>query len=149
MAKKGRSGRGQRDASDIANSMLLSPTVTPTIIKATPVADRRTYNPSGPLRPALSFGSTVSRITVKDRYYGGHQKRIKDRARIAAKASQRGKAVKLRSQTKAVQAFLHPATVPLCVRRGIRREVLHALRKTGMAGSTKKRRRNFYSNIRC
>lgn len=46
-------------------------------------------------------------------------------------------------------AFASPQNMMICVRRKTRKQVLHALKKTG-AGSRKKiRRRNEWSDIRC
>lgn len=53
------------------------------------------------------------------------------------------------SQTKALVAFQEPDKLPLCVRRGIRKQVLHA---KGVAGSKKpqnKPRRNEWSDVSC
>lgn len=44
--------------------------------------------------------------------------------------------------------FALPRETTICVRRGVRKEVLHAYRKTGKNGG-KHYRRNFYSNISC
>lgn len=45
-------------------------------------------------------------------------------------------------------AFNVPRLVGICVRRKVRREVLHALNRTGK-GSGGPRRRNFYSSVKC
>lgn len=46
--------------------------------------------------------------------------------------------------------FTYPKHVVLCVRRHRRREVLHALRKTGRGGRwNRKPRRNQWSNVKC
>lgn len=53
---------------------------------------------------------------------------------------------------KQIQAltFHAPKYVAICVRRGRRREVLHALKKIGKGAGTKKRpHRNYWSNVRC
>ena len=47
-------------------------------------------------------------------------------------------------------AFAIPSRVAVCARRKIRREVLHAYRIAGSSGSGhRKRRRNFWSDVRC
>lgn len=46
------------------------------------------------------------------------------------------------------RGFAHPPGVAVCIRRKTRREVLHALRKTGRGGS-KKRRYNWKSFVKC
>lgn len=49
---------------------------------------------------------------------------------------------------KAFFSFSDPRRVIICVRRKIRKEVLHALRKSGRSGQ-RRPRRTTYSNIRC
>lgn len=47
-------------------------------------------------------------------------------------------------------SFRSPKFVAVCVRRNARKEVLHALGKTGKGGGFKKKpRRNYWSNVRC
>lgn len=46
-------------------------------------------------------------------------------------------------------AFALPTQVAICVRRKVRREVLHAIRVAGRTGRGGKRHRNAYSNIKC
>lgn len=48
----------------------------------------------------------------------------------------------------AIQAFKAPTYIALCIRRGIRKEVLHALGKTGK-GSRSPKKRSSFSNIWC
>lgn len=52
------------------------------------------------------------------------------------------------SQTKAIIAFAEPSRVAVCVRRGVRREVLHALKVAGGTGM-KRRRLTSSSKISC
>ena len=52
------------------------------------------------------------------------------------------------SHTKARIAFADPKRIALCIRRQKRKEVLHALNKTGKIGQ-KKPQRNEYSSISC
>jgi hypothetical protein len=47
-----------------------------------------------------------------------------------------------------IEAFKAPRNVAICVRRKIRKQVLHALKKTGK-GSSPPRRRNNWSNVKC
>lgn len=42
-----------------------------------------------------------------------------------------------------------PERVTVCVRRGVRKQVLHAYKKTGRGKSQRRRRRSQHSNIRC
>lgn len=48
-----------------------------------------------------------------------------------------------------IRAFRAPRRVLVCLRRKVRREVLHALSRTGLGAKQRKRRRNQYSEIRC
>lgn len=48
-----------------------------------------------------------------------------------------------------VIGFEHPKRVLICLRRKARREVLHALKKTGRGHGGGRKRRNAYSNVRC
>lgn len=48
-----------------------------------------------------------------------------------------------------LEAFKAPQHVAVCVRRKVRDQVLHALKKTGKNSSRKKPRRNQWSYVRC
>ena len=85
------------------------------------IEDRREWNPE-PISPARSSPRYGARLTV-------------DRSPA-------------RSQTKARVSFAMPNKVAICVRRGIRREVLHALAIAGGKGF-RKPRRGPYSSISC
>lgn len=95
-----------------------------------PVEDRRSYYPAR-FRPArLIDGSSNYRLVV---------------AKPATKPAARTK-----SRLPSAVGFQDPRKVVICVRRKIRKEVLHALRKTGRGGSRSwKRKRNVYSDVRC
>lgn len=45
--------------------------------------------------------------------------------------------------------FARPDLVAVCLRRKVRKEVLHALHRTGRGRGKAPRRRNLYSNIKC
>lgn len=45
--------------------------------------------------------------------------------------------------------FADPDLVTLCIRRKVRREVLHALRRTGLGSKKRHRRRNHHTIISC
>lgn len=90
------------------------------------VDDRRFYDPAGPLRPAYSLG--------------------RDARRLIAKSSPVGRT---RNDTLSARVgFAVPDRVAVCVRRQQRKEVIHALGKSGSGGS-RRRRRNAWSNIDC
>lgn len=96
--------------------------------------DRRTYHPEGRFRPAMAVPKSA-RIMV-DRPVTKKHTKLSDRLYKNA----------LRGFGKI--AFRDPARVLLCIRRKERREVLHALNRTS-PGRGKKKRKNFWSAIRC
>lgn len=53
------------------------------------------------------------------------------------------------SQTKAVLAFAKPSRVALCIRRSIRKQVLHAFKQTGAGKHHRRPRLNEWSSISC
>lgn len=54
----------------------------------------------------------------------------------------------VRLTSPVVTSFKAPRHVAICVRRKIRKAVLHALDKVGK-GSSRPRRRNYWSNVKC
>lgn len=83
--------------------------------------DRRQFHPQGPTRPAASISKSRHRLKVRPDPW---------------------------KQTKATLLFDTPDKVLVCVRRGIRKEVMHAIGKAGKRGQ-KKPRRSEYSSISC
>lgn len=139
MAAKGTSNRGS--ANDISPSLdsLLSPPLPPTkpLVQTslvvpvsrpsvlTPQSDRRLYHPNKFMVHALPRAAAQ---LVPDR---------------------RGNAIRAQNLSPRLM-FNTPARVALCVRRKMRREVLHALkltRKSGKGGG--RRHRNAWSQIKC
>lgn len=102
--------------------------------------DRRTWHPEGSWRTAISFS--------------GNRHRLQDVARRSrermGKMSKAGKmlAVVPGQMEPGVIAFQNPARVVVCARRQRRKEVLHALGKTGITGQ-RKPRFNWLSDISC
>lgn len=91
-----------------------------------PQSDLRVYHPQRPLfRPLAATRRSVTQIEAKQY-----------------------QATRLNRQTKATLVFNGPESIPLCVRRRRRKQVLHA---KGVAGSKnlKKPHRNFWSAISC
>lgn len=88
--------------------------------------DRRFFHPDRAMRPVVSFVRSASRVVAK----------------------QRVKFVQP-SQTKAILAFDEPRRVIVCLRRRIRREVLHASGFAGSGRPMRKPRRNALSSISC
>lgn len=125
MAKKKSKSRTAAHASDVAN---LDRLVVPTVTRLSPIVlpeieDRRTYNPTKTVARPRSIRQDQARVTLK---------------------SPRAKTL----QTKTPLGFAVPDKVALCVRRNIRKEVLHAKRVAGRSG-LKRPRRNFWSSIKC
>lgn len=101
--------------------------------------DRRNWHPD-PVAPARSFSQSRHRLTVVDRTPRQNSKKnFLDRfAHLRS----------FPSQTKAAIAFQAPEKVLVCVRRQMRKEVLHARKKAGKRGQ-RKPRFNAYSRISC
>lgn len=136
MAKsKGKSHLGGRDYTPIATrdplqSLLvprpalsvswLSPTLETDVFE-----DRREWHPEGVNRPALGAPRAATRPVAKQR-----------------------PAFSVPSQTKGIIAFAEPNRVAVCVRRKVRKQVMHALNKAGGKGH-RRPRRNAQSSISC
>lgn len=94
--------------------------------------DRRQFHPDGVYSPPRRLDRPRAKIVVRAR------------SRVApAPQSVRPAAV-----PRAFLSFDVPQKVLICVRRKIRKEVLHAFHKTGKSGQ-RKPRRNLYSDISC
>jgi len=128
-----RRGRRNRDTSDIASTLLVSPPRSLAFTSAelarlyarasAPLEvedDLRRWDPEGVDRPA--------RTGV------GQKARIREFYHATRFVGQPG--------------FARPRVVMECVRRAVRREVLHALRRT-RSGAGGKKRRNWRSLVRC
>lgn len=126
MAKKNRT---RREASTPTPSLTF--TLPRSTSPLTLFEDRRLYHPEQAQRPALSFRGAKHSLTVTTNTPKKIQGRFGDR-----------------SQTKGTVAFGQPNALLVCVRRKVRKEVLHAFRKTGKRGN-KKPRRNWLSSISC
>lgn len=144
MAKK----RSRRDTTAISNrrlpgSSLLygSPGTNYVTYLKTPLQlyeDRRLWHPEGAFAPAKSFSRARHRLTLQT-------------YTPAPRSLNRDRFAHLRSfnrQTKARISFAQPDRVLICVRRNIRKQVLHAFRKTGKVGQ-KRPKFTFYSRISC
>lgn len=129
MARRSRrSSPGERDASDIANLGLLdglpfAGSVAPLL----EVEDRRQFTPAV-YRPARTFRGW---------------------ARLGLSGSARPNRVKPARVDLGRVSFSAPGSTVICVRRSRRREVLHALRKTGRGSGGGRKRRNEFSSVSC
>lgn len=92
------------------------------------IEDRRLFNPD-PARAPKGLRTWVVPVVAKP-----------PKAAPTAKPAVRPKVTRL--------AFKSPLGVAICVRRKIRRSVIHALGKAGK-GSKRPRRRNAWSDVRC
>lgn len=108
--------------------------------------DNRTYHPDGNFRTPSMLNPYEPEIEVyeqtKRRPAGLRSNQSYRQTRPYGRATQNQQAL---SQSV---AFRDGSRVAVCVRRKQRKEVLHALRKTG-GGSRKPRRYNRYSQVKC
>lgn len=134
LARKGsvRSSRVRRDASVIASELdsLLDPAALAGSGRALlDVEDRRQFYPAVHYRPARTFRGW---------------------ARLGLVAPQSNRSSRARSAMTGPISFRAPEATLVCVRRHQRREVLHALKKTGGRGGRQRRpRRNVFSSVSC
>lgn len=132
MARRGRRN-SQRDAYDIATPVLERRNALTSVdellrayeaLDTTPlqdIEDNRRWHPLGDQRPAEAYRRSDRMFTD---------------------------AAPLFSDRRPQRAFAHPPGVAVCIRRKTRREVLHALKRTGGGGS-KKRRYRRDSFVKC
>jgi len=128
-----------RDASPIANRRLpLASVLSDDPNRFLSETDRRTFVPSPPSSRLLTPyrpAQTLSGRPVRLRAVPAKQKA---QARLPSPQRLSWSAV----------GFVRPQRVAVCVRRGVRREVLHALKVAGRRGLSGGRRSEF-SSIRC
>lgn len=138
--------RRRRDDSYIARRSL--PVSTPKstysyvrLPSLTEFEDRRRWYPSSYTEPARSFSAPRSRLTVVSRVSHPRTVGRVDASRSLSSAW---------SQTRATVAFAEPRRTVLCVRRNIRKEVLHALDRVRPGGSGRSRSHwTEWSSVRC
>lgn len=119
--------RDERDTSAISNRRLLLPlldlsTIVPPSDLLRSIEDRRTFYPERALRPASLFSQPRHRLQVSP-----------------------GSNFKLPVGV----SFEDPRRVLICVRRKQRREVLHALKRTGRGAGKRRHRKGPYTDVRC
>lgn len=107
--------------------------------------DRRQWHPEGFYRPAASFSQARHRLELLDQPQRSPPRHTNYQSwRTPYIRSNFSKHLAYRI------GFQQPDRVLICVRRSIRREVLHALKKTGKGrGAKKPPRFNYYSTISC
>lgn len=91
--------------------------------------DRRTFHPDGGLRVPVAFRRSS--------------------AKLVASRVQKWPVVRTWNDIPVGVSFSVPFDVLRCVRRKVRKEVIHALRLTGKGAGAKRRRRDDFSNVRC
>lgn len=125
----------RRDIPRIANATALpfempSPRLSP-MAYLSEIEDRRRYDPSGGTSPARSVSRPQHTLVLPQ---PKNPDRLGNRVR--------------NSQLPSGVAFQSPEKVLVCIRRKMRKEVLHALKKAGKTGQ-KRPRRSYYSDIHC
>lgn len=102
------------------------PRVTPPITFSPILAleDRREWHPERQHKPVRAIRRSATAIVARDRLHSPN------------------------SQTKAILAFKEPEKLALCVRREVRKRVMHAINKAGRSGQ-KRRTTNPQSKISC
>lgn len=156
---KGRSGHGQRDASDpsldpsdglLAEPVLPSGELSPDPPDQLPLTfseDLRTFNPS-PRAPRTVEGRTA------EVYRPGQLRRIVERTRYLMEFPERIQSAPHRyvhrpmARVSSKLGFDIPKQVIVCIRRKTRTEVLFAKRRT-RKGAGANRRRNEWSDFKC
>lgn len=133
MGKKRRdtSRQARRDNNSIPNRRLIEPIsfdFIRSLSSLAPIEDRRTFHPEQAFRPARSFSRANHVLVARP-----------DRTRSG----------QVRLSVPVGVGFGDPRRVIICVRRRQRREVLHALGKTGRGKARRPPRRSYYSDVRC
>jgi len=131
MAKsKRRKREKRRDNSTIAKTPSL-PFSAKKLADYRVIQDRRRFDPAGRYANAKTIRGKNHELTAR---------------RSSPNRTLRDRNVRPRVQERI--GFIDPARVLVCVRRNVRREVLHAKRKTGRRGQ-KRARWNQWSRVRC
>lgn len=109
--------------------------VSPSKTRLRQYEDRRTYHPLGDVAPPKTLQGKLARIIAN-----------KTNHTVFEATNLKSKLPNIPSPIAV--AFSQPENVLVCVRRKIRKEVLHALKLNGRNGSARSRR-NSNSDIRC
>lgn len=124
--------------------------------------DRRRFHPEGPDKPARTRRGTVARMSIAG-VSSPKNREAFAAAQRARRESQRFSAFGLsgvgvgglpprsknRTALNARVQFQSPKHVWICVKRKIRKEIMHALKFTGKSVVRRQPRRNMYSDIKC
>lgn len=135
----------RRDAPRIANRRLFEETFTPrSLSPLTLMEDRRLYSPEPYTRPAASLSQPRHRLVIKNVPKSVSRSNARSFKTYNAPAT----GVFARALPDRV-AFQTPKRVLICIRRQKRKEVIHALNKSGRGVSRKNPRRSEYSDVSC
>jgi len=108
-----------------------------------PIEDRRVFNPAYEARPARQFTSSRHRLVVREAAV------MRRRSSLIREAKSQMGLTAFDSVPRLI-GFEAPLRTLVCLRRRIRKEVLHALGRTGKGGSPRKDpRRSEYSGVVC
>lgn len=141
MAKKSKSST--RGASHTASSAALETGNRPEFRKRVELYyDRRLFKPDESTRPPTAKKPLYARVALQVIHV--RQKR----RQFHAKLQTFNPLYHARSAIRTRLGFSVPRRLEVCIRRGIRKEVIHATRKAGKAGQ-RKPVRNFWSAISC
>lgn len=139
------------DASDVTSeldSLLAVPGPT-ALVPLSPfdvsLDDNRTFHPDGVFRTPSMLNPYEPEIDVYERPIKSPSPRV---GGMRGQTRPFGRTAENRQGLSQKVAFRNGDRVSVCVRRKQRKEVLHALRKTGR-GSGRPRRYNRYSQVRC
>lgn len=132
-----RRGRSRRNDSHTPERVSPPRSLTPPLLRelASPTAlrlveDRRAHHPLQEFRPARQVSGHPVKPHVIKRSTNNH-------------VLGRHLPIPLKVQ------FAEPKRTAICVRRGQRKEVLHALKKTGRGRGGGRKKRNWYSDVSC
>lgn len=141
---KSRRRSDRRDDFSIANRRLPVPNnmLRPTPLRFTSLTDfedRRQWHPERAQRPAISFSRARHRLEA-----------LAQPAVLKSPGKNRDAFAHLRSFSSVPSQvrFARSKEILICVRRNIRKEVLHAFKKSGRRGQ-KKPTYSWYSKIKC
>lgn len=137
-----RNRSGHRDAPHVASEPSLA--VRPSsyyVDLLRSIEDRRVFHPE-PIAPARVFSGPKARITLRP------PAPAKVKRSVRARNVQKMQQGLIPAMPREQHAFTNPNEVMICLRRKIRREVLHAL-KMKRSGRGRKKRRNYHSDVRC
>lgn len=128
--RRQKGGSSRADATTQIRSLAVLFRPAPSLLN--PVLDRRVYHPEGPYRPARKLSGQVVKPHIV-------QPNVNKKQRSAR--SWQSLSPRIR--------FAEPRSTSVCVKREKRKQVLHAIRKTGKGVRRRRPRRNWLSAVSC